>query len=95
MACALPTASAVTSESDESFLLSLMGKKIVVRITDGRIFEGFLMCTDNCGNIAMRDVVEHQPKDENATENMIRRLYLITIRGEFIKQIMLPKTCEQ
>ncbi|VDO03464.1 unnamed protein product [Rodentolepis nana] len=92
MACASPTLPNTVSENPQSsFLLNLMGKRMVVKIVDGRIFDGLLMCTDNCGNIAMRDVIEFQPKDEDNAEINTRKLYLITIRGEFIKQICIAK----
>lgn len=84
-----------TENPQSSFLLSLMGKRIIVKIVDGRTFDGLLMCTDNCGNIAMRDVIEYQPKDEDTTESSTRKLYLITIRGEYIKQILIAKMGDQ
>ncbi|KAM3179493.1 hypothetical protein ACTXT7_000508 [Hymenolepis weldensis] len=87
MACESPINPNTAAENPQSsFLLSLMGKRIIVKIVDGRTFDGFLMCTDNCGNIAMRDVIEYQPKDEDTSES---NTYIDNAIGMFFWSMML------
>ena len=89
MACETSRHQDESLEESKSFLLRLMGAKVTVEIIDGRKFVGSLMCTDRCSNIVMRDVVEHPPPGSAVKDNLLRKLFLITIRGEHIRKILL------
>ena len=89
MACATSLNRDDFFEESKSFLLGLMGTKITVEIVDGRIFVGLLMCTDRNSNIVMRDVIEHAPPGSSVRDNLTRKLFLITVRGEHIRRILM------
>ena len=88
MSAAVSQADPERVKAAEAFLEGYIGKKLTVKISDGRTFIGVLMCTDRDVNIVMRDVVECPASKENPTDDVCRKIALVAIRGVHIKQIL-------
>lgn len=51
----------MSENTGKNYLESLLNRKLHCTVTDGRVFQGILMCTDRDGSAILNDTWEYRP----------------------------------
>lgn len=70
----------------------LIGSKLRVKVTDGRVLDGVLSVVDHFGNLLMTNVIEISIDKLNASQFHSRELGLVSVPLGQIKSLMVEKT---